>query len=60
MAVLTKLHLISNDKDEKTVSGGLKKYLEKFDTVMPIAFQSKVLSIINPVSQLLQNEDQDV
>ena len=60
MIVLTKLHLIPNDKDEKTLSGGLKKYLEKLDIVMLIAFHSKVLSIINPVSQLLQKEDRDV
>ena len=32
MIFLPKLHFIPNEKDEKTVSGGVKKYLEKLDS----------------------------
>jgi hypothetical protein len=62
MIVLTKLMLCPTptDKDEKTVAGGLKAYLENFSTVMIIVFQYKVHNIIHPVSQLLQKENQDL
>jgi len=57
---LTKLVLCPNDKEEKTVAAGLKAFLENFSTVILIVFQCKVHNIINPVSQLLQKEDEDI
>jgi hypothetical protein len=60
MIVLTKLVLCASDKEEKAVAAGLKAYLENFSTVILIVFQCRVHSIINPVSQLLQKDDQDI
>ena len=56
LVVLAKLELSPNDRQEQTTAAGLKFFLEDFNTVLLIVFQSKVLCIINPVSQLLQRE----
>ena len=60
LVVLAKLELSPNDRQEQTTAAGLKSFLEDFNTVLVIVFQSKVLCIINPVSQLLQREQQDL
>ena len=60
MIVLTKLVLCATDKEEKAVAAGLKANLENLNTVLLIVFQCRVHSIINPVSQLLQRDDQDI
>ena len=39
LIVLTKLELLGNDKDEKSLASGLKKYLESITTVLLIVFK---------------------
>ena len=60
LIVLTKLELMANDKEEKSLASGLKKYLENFTSVLLIVYQNKVLNVINPVSQMLQKENRNL
>ena len=56
----SQLKLNGNDNEEKRMAAGLKSFLEDFSTVILIVYQGKIHDIINPVSQLLQKEDQNL
>lgn len=60
LKALSKIILTSNNKSEIDDSKVFKSTLESFETVFLIILESKILSSIDTVSKLLQNEQQDI
>ena len=57
---LTKIVLVSKEKDEKTNAKGLLKQLEKFEFIFLVVMQCKILDCVDLVSKTLQKEDMDL
>lgn len=60
MKVLTFLSLSSKSADERSKAMSLRRYFEKFTTVILIIVQSKVLGSIDVISKVLQGKQEDI
>ncbi|XP_039310402.1 zinc finger MYM-type protein 1-like [Solenopsis invicta] len=60
LRALTKISLTSKKTMEQNEAQELKKKLEKFETVILVVLESKILSITNIVSNALQNKNIDI
>lgn len=54
---LTTIILLSKDKKEVDAAQSLQKKISKFDFVIILVFQSRVLSQVNLVSKIMQHDD---
>lgn len=60
MKALTKIALISKKREERDEATALKKNMEKFDFIILIVQQTKLLECVNAVSKMLQAKDADI
>jgi len=51
---------MSRNKDEKDKTSGLQNYFQKFDVILIIVIESKILNSLQIVSLLLQKSDIDL
>nr|CAI5817615.1 unnamed protein product [Callosobruchus analis] len=60
MKTLYQLNLISNKKDERGECKSIINILKSFDFLVLVTFFSSLSEIINPVSTVLQHENNDL
>lgn len=60
LKALTKIILVSQNKTEINEAKALKNKMEEFETIFLVVLESKILSSIDAVSKLLQNEQQEI
>lgn len=60
MKTLYQLNLISTKKDERNKCKNIINILENYDFKVLVAFFSSLFEIINPVSKVLQHENNDL
>jgi len=60
LKLLAYISLMGRNKDEKSKASGLQNYFQKFDVILIIVIESKILNSLQIVSLLLQKSDIDL
>ncbi|XP_025190334.1 zinc finger MYM-type protein 1-like [Melanaphis sacchari] len=60
LKLLAYISLMGRNKDEKGKASGLQNYFQKFDVILIIVIESKILNSLQIVSLLLQKSDIDL